>query len=167
MYNKDSQKYGVEIEVNGKPTTIYFKSKDQTMLYLATLLRHKVGHPLYNHELYHNSRDTKSRYRREKSRPWFKKLYNIIYRYPTKTYEEWIDGVDKNHGRPLHQGKSRVVSHLKAALNDNQDAIYYCVPIAIKDRNQDSYYTVKCSPDEIIVDQEMQKLCSEFERLYE
>ena len=166
LYGKDSKKYGVEIEVNGTSYTIYFKSKDQTMLYLTTLLRHKIGQPLYIHELYHNSKETHSRYRREKSKPWLRSVYNNIYRYASKSFDEWFNGVDERHGKALHQGKSRVVDIIKTTLHESPEAIEYCTINTLKDCNQESYYCVKCSPDDIVLDQEMQKLCSEFERLY-
>ena len=157
-HGKVNNKYGVEIEVDGKTVSIYFKSKDQTMLYIASLLCRKIDRPLYLNELYDKSL-IGPKQKRERLRPWLKKLYNTIYLYPSKTFEEWFDGINQQRGRPMHQGKSQINAKIESSLNDMSDAIYYCILNTNKDSSGKSYYWLNCSPDEIELNSDMQQLC--------
>ena len=156
--SKASDKYGVEIEVDDKAVSIYFKSKDQTMLYIASLLCRKTGRPLYLNELYDKSL-IGPKQKRERLKPWLKDLYNTIYLYPSKTFEQWFDGINEQRGRPIHQGKSQVNTKIESSLKDMSDAIYYCIINTHKDSRGKSYYSLNCSANEINLNSEMQQLC--------
>ena len=157
--SKASNKYGVEIEVDDKVVSIYFKSKDQTMLYIVSLLCRKNGRPLYLNELYDKSL-IGPKQKRERLKPWLKDLYNTIYLYPSKTFEEWFDGINEQRGRPVHQGKSQVNTKIESTLKDMSDAIYYCILNTHKDSSGKSYYWLNCSADEIELNSEIQHLCT-------
>lgn len=156
--SKASNKYGVEIAVDDKAVSIYFKSKDQTMLYIASLICRKIGRPLYLNELYDKSLFGPKQ-KRENLKPWLKDLYNTIYLYPSKTFEEWFDGINKQRGRPIHQGKSQVNTKIEMTLKDMSDAIYYCILNTHKDSRGKSYYWLNCSADEIELNSEIELLC--------
>ena len=160
-YGRVDKKYGVEIEVNDRSASIYFKSRDQTMLYITSLLRHKIGRPLYLYELYNNS-FSGAKQTREKLKPWLMSVYNTIYPHANKSFDVWISGVDKNRGRPMHQGKSQLNTTIQSALSEMCEGMYYCVLNTQKDKNGNSYYSLNCSPEDIVLDNEMQQLYDNF-----
>lgn len=166
MYREKSKKYGVEIVVNGHSASIYFSSKDQTMLYFAALLRHKIEQPLYLHELYNNSKGHKSKYNRDISRRWLKSIYELVFGLSNKSFDTWYSGVDKQRGKPLYQGKSQINNRIQKALCDMPDAIYYCLLNIETDSVGNTYYYVRSNPSDILVDDAMQSLCDKFETLY-
>ena len=161
IYNKVSRRYGVEIEVDGIKRPIYFKSNDRTMLYITSLLRHKIGRPLYLYELYNNSY-VGGKQIRESIKPWLKSIYNTICTNTSKSFDSWYEGLQAQKGKPMHQGKSQINTTIKSELTDMRSAIYYCSLNTIKDDTENSYYSLNCSADEIVLDNDMQQLLESY-----
>ena len=156
--------WGVEFHVNGEAFPIYFGSKPQTMIYICTLLRAKLGEKLYLHEFFNNSKGTKSKFQRKKSMPWLEEVFYTIYPSMQPPFEEWMQKIqdEKNPGRPLNQGKSQAARKVQEALEGQPDGRYYCVIDTKSDSNGDSYYNIRIKPDNIMIPEKMQYLVDEF-----
>ena len=77
-YNKPTMRYGIEISVNDTKMPLYIGDKTQSILYMAALIRFKMGQPLYLHELYRNSHGLHSIYKREKTTTVPLKLGDVL-----------------------------------------------------------------------------------------
>lgn len=172
-YRKPTTRYGIEISVNDAKASMYIGDTTQTILYIAALIRFKMGRPLYLHELYINSHGLYSIYKREKTYKWLALIYKEIFG-KTGSFEEWAypirDNDDNPKPRPGHdfnQAKSGIFNKLKAILGDHLAfAVDRCCLSIAKDENKDTYYTFNCSPEDIIIDETAQKLSILFKKLY-
>jgi hypothetical protein len=179
-YRRQTMRYGIEISVNDTKALMYIGDKTQTILYIAALIRFKMGRPLYLHELYRNSHGSRSIYKREKTYKWLELIFDEIFG-KTEMFEDWANPIrtiptdseevkSKRQPRPGHdfnQAKSGILKKLKAALGtDLAFAVErYCLNVATDD-NKYSYYTFNCSPNEIVLDEKAQKLSKSFEKIY-
>lgn len=154
--------YGVAITVDDKTCEIYLGGNPQTFLYIATLIRHKNGEPFYIHEIYNNSKGTKSSYKREKSKPWLTALYNELLYLPETSFSKWADKVKEQHGRTVSQGKSNANSAVTEALGELNPALYYCLLTTKEDKLGDSYYTLNIDPDNIVIPHKIEELCRQY-----
>ena len=156
--------WGVEFQVNDEFFPIYFGSKHQTMIYVCTLLRAKLGEKLYLHEFFNNSKGLKSKFQRKKSMCWLEKVFYTIYPSMHPPFEDWMQKIqdEKNPGRPLNQGKSQAVRKVQEALEEQPDGRYYCVIDTRSDANGDSYYNIRIKPENIMIPEKMQYLVDEF-----
>lgn len=171
-YRKPTTRYGIEISVNDAKVSMYIGDKTQTILYIAALIRFKMGKPLYLHELYRNSCGLHSIYKRGRTYEWLALIYKEIFGQ-TGSFEEWAyprDNDEETNPRPGHdfnQAKSGIFNKLKAILGDHLAfAVDRCCLSVAKDENKDTYYTFNCSPEDIILDETAQKLSILFKKLY-
>ena len=164
IYGKDSLKYGVEIVVNDEPTSIYFGSKDQTMVYITALLCHKIDDPLYLYELYANLHCTKPQRIIGKRKGWLNSIYNTIFDYPSKTFPQWFEGVKERNGSPLYQAKTQINNTLKKAFIESSEVINRYKLNTIQDLEGDFRYAFNCDSEEISMDNELQQLCDKYSR---
>ena len=74
--HREYTRYGVSVKFGDYSIPISFESTDQTMLYIAAILRYKINRPLYVHELRNNQKG--SIQAREISRKWLSKLFSVI-----------------------------------------------------------------------------------------
>jgi hypothetical protein len=91
-YRKQSERYGIEFSVNDTKVSLYIGDKTQTILYLAALIRFKMGRPLYLHELYRNSHGSRSIYKREKTYKWLALIFDEIFG-KTEMFEDWANPI--------------------------------------------------------------------------
>lgn len=160
------QTWGVEFLINDTVLDIDFKSKDQTMIYVCTLLRSKMGEKMYIHEFFNNSKGTKSKFKRENSREWIQAIYRVLFANSDIDFDKWISNIINNNGRPLNQGKSQVNAKIDNALKDSQpNGIFYCILNTKKDSLSDSFYNMYLTPEDIIIPKELQFLIDQFEEL--
>ena len=161
---REKKEYGVVFTVNDEVFPICFGSKDQTMLYVCTLLRKKIGEKMYLHEFYNNSKGTSrnTKFKRGKSVKWLRAVYDSIFPHDAREFSEWIQKVEEAHGRPLNQGKSQSTKVVEEAMKSQSSGIYYCTIKTKEDEIGDSYYDIKIEPDKITIPENMQFLLDEF-----
>ena len=170
-YNKPTTRYGVEILVNDTKVLLYIGDKTQSILYMAALVRFKMGQPLYLHELYRNSHGLRSVYKREKTYKWFARIFDDLFGR-TSSFEKWTTPIRNNQptprsGHDFNQAKSAVEDKLEALLVGNlASALDYCRLHSACDANGDTYYTFNCNPEDIILDETAQKWSILFKKLY-
>ena len=158
----EKKAWGVEIRVNDDVFPVIFGGKDQTMVYICTLLRRKLGESMFIHEFYNNSKGRNSKFSRPRSRAWLKAVFNAIFPSMDRSFEEWIETVESKKGRPLNQGKAQASSLIQRILDSQPEGISYCVLDTKVDEAGDSYYYIGIKPENIIVPQELSYLVDEF-----
>lgn len=158
---------GIVFTVNGESFPVCFGSKDQTMLYVCTLLRKKKGERMYIHEFFNNSKgnSAKARFRRGKSDKWLKAVYDAIFPFDAREFKEWIGMVNERRGHPLCQGKSQGNRLVVQTLDTQPSGAYYCTVKTKRDEISDSYYDINVSPREIIIPENLQFLLDDFDEL--
>lgn len=164
---KEKKEYGIVFNINNNTFPVCFGSKDQTMLYICTLLRQKIGEKMYLHEFFNNSKGNSNltRFKREHSEKWIQTVYETIFPHDVREFSEWIDKVRLGHGRPLNQGKSQSTKHIERILESEESSIYYCILNTKEDKIGDSYYEIRISPENISIPQNMQFLLDDFNDL--
>ncbi len=170
-YNKPTMRYGVEISVNDTKVLLYIGDKTQSILYMAALVRFKMGQPLYLHELYRNSHGLRSVYKREKTYKWFARIFNDLFGR-TSSFEKWANPIRDNQptpriGHDFNQAKSAIEAKLEALFGENLAlAVDICCLHIDSDDKGDTYYTFKCNPEDIILDETAKKWSIFFKKLY-
>lgn len=156
--------WGIELHVNDEVFPVYFGSKPQTMIYVCTLLRAKLGEKLYIHEFFNNSKGAKCKFQRKTSNKWLEEVFYKIYPSMHPPFEDWMKKIQnaENPGRPLNQGKSQAARKVQEVLDGQPDGRYYCVIDTRSDDNGDSYYSIRIKPENIIISEEMQYLVDDF-----
>lgn len=159
--------YGFVFKVDDEAFTIIFGSKDQSMLYLCTLLRQKMGEKMYLHEFYNNTKgdSSKAKFKKLMSDKWLKAVYDSIYPFDARDFKEWIGKVRSGNGRPMNQGKSQSSRQLEELFESHPSAIYYCTISTREDEVGDSFYDLKIPSNMITVPENMQFLIDDFEEL--
>jgi len=152
--------WGVEFKVGGETFPIIFPSRDQTMLYVCTLLRHKKGEPMYIHEFFNNSKGRKSKYRRQQSQVWIHKVYDTIFPTSNREFSDWIGMIEERSGRPLNQGKSQTNRQVKSLLESRPEVQGNCLIETLKDSLDDTFYHLSILPENIILPDELLQLAS-------
>lgn len=149
--------YGVIFKVNGVEYPIHLDT-DESMLYICTLLRIKMGEKLYIHEFRNNKKGKDCKFQKESSKNWFEKAYELIFPLGERTddFKNWIKKVETSH-RPLSQAKSNAAVKIENLLPIDSGAEYFC-KIETEIKPLESYFYVLLEPDEIIVPKEMQFL---------
>jgi hypothetical protein len=155
--NKNREKYGVRICAGSFEQKILFEETTQTMVYIATLLRHKMGEKLFVHEFRNNMTGTAGA--RESAKRWLKKIYTTIIKPENSEFDKWIDSISsaKNAGKKLNTAASSSKRVVKESLEMYPDALYYSLLISERCAADGAYYTFNCSPDDIIVCGELQE----------
>jgi hypothetical protein len=155
---KRRERYGVRISVGSFEQKILFEDATQTMMYTATLLRHKMGGRLYIHELRNNSYGTNAA--REMAKHWLKKIYTTIISPEKEAFDKWIESIrnPQNMGKKLTTAVSSTRRVVPNGLVMYPDAIYYSLIVSGNDAEKGGYYTINCSPDDIIVCGELQEM---------
>jgi hypothetical protein len=173
-YKRETSKYfGITIDTGERKIPIRFKGTDQTMIYLTALLRFKMGHPLYLHELYRNSKGAHSVYKLKDSRPWLKEAYHTLVGHDRATFDVWIDKVQNpakesalKKGQLVSQAKSASTRAVVQAMREYQNESYYCVLSSETDANKDLYYAFNCPRENISICEELQPLMDKFAAIY-
>ena len=165
-YRNVQERYGVEVEVDGKLVTISFGCKYCTLLYIATLLRQKIGIKLYAHELYFNAQGSRLRYQRDVSEAWFEDLYDALFHYADREFKTWIKKVREERGQPLFQAKSQIRSKVKALFPDKSNIVESLELRTERDDSGATYYYVDCDSELIALDANMKQIADDFRRLY-
>ena len=149
--NKKREKYGVRICAGSFEQKILFSETTQTMLYISTLLRHKMGRKLYAHELRNNSAGTNGG--RKITKQWLKKIYTTIISPKFADFDKWMESISNVDGKggKLYNAVAGTKRHIKSGLNLYPDALYYCVLNSEPSPADGTYYTFNCSPNDIIV----------------
>lgn len=155
--NKNREKYGVRICAGSFEQKILFEETTQTMVYIAALLRHKMGEKLFVHEFRNNMAGTAGA--RESAKRWLKKIYTTIIKPENSEFDKWIDSISsaKNAGKKLNTAASSSKRVVKESLEMYPDALYYSLLISERCAADGAYYTFNCSPDDIIVCGELQE----------
>ena len=150
------EKYGVRVSVGSFEQRICFEETTQTMVYVAALLRHKMGKRLYIHELRNNSAGTVGA--REVAKQWLRRIYTTIITPENAAFDKWIESVGSanNGGKKLYTAISSTKRIIAKHLEMYPDAIYYTLMMSKMDAQRDRYYTFNCSPDDIIICGELQ-----------
>ena len=170
-YRRNIVRYGVEITINDTKIPIYFGDKTQTILYIAALIRFKMGIPLYLHELYRNSCGYLSIYKKDKTYRWLEQIFRKIFGQNSK-FDDWAKPERNGEAAPraghdFHQAKSVISKKLNNVLAENSATVLdYCCLHIDTDESGDSFYTFKCSPDDIILDDTARELGIFFKKLY-
>lgn len=159
------KEYGFIFMVNGETFPICFGSRDQTMLYACTLLRKRIGEKMYLHEFYNNHKGKSTRFKRNKSANWLNAVFNCLFPYKQRDFDEWKMNVEAKKARPLNQGKSQIARQLEELFETQPNAIYFSIVNTREDDLGDSFYDVMIAPERIIIPDEMQFLINEFEDL--
>lgn len=159
-YHKPTTKYGIVVTQGATKHHISFASNDQTVLYVLALMRYKMGIPLYIHELSINGKGSTSTFKRQESREWFSKVYNIVYNGERKSFDTWFDSV-RRKGRVLYQAKAQTTAKLRSTI-DNNEVAEMCELISTNDTMGDSFYTFKCPRHNIKLSAELERLMSQF-----
>ena len=164
---REKKEYGIVITVNGESYPICFGSKDQTMIYICSLLRLKMNEKMYIHEFFNNSKgnSTRTKFKRGHSEQWLKAVYDTIFPLDAREFKDWIGKIKETHGRPLNQGKSQSVKLVEQTLDSQSSAIWFCVVNTREDEIGDSYYDISIAPDNIKIPSNMQFLIDEFSEL--
>ena len=181
MFHKKSVKrYGFEVVKDNSSIHIYFGDKTQMMIYLMVLIRCHLGKPLYLHELYSNSQGFRSPYNKKQTKKWMHKVFSALYGKIAE-FDEWLTPNQKTisgdgrievvkkirNGHDYHHAKSRINTQLKKTLTCDWAVAYNELFIdSIKDDDGYSLYTIKCKPENIILDETAQKLSEDFKNIY-
>lgn len=154
---KRREKYGVRISVGTFEKQICFEDATQTMVYIAAILRHKMGKRLYIHELRNNGAGTTGA--REIAKQWLKKIYTTTISSETAAFEKWIDSIRNANdvGKKLNTAASSTKRVVSKNLEMYPDAIYYSLLVSGKDAENGGYYTFNCSPDDVVICGELQE----------
>lgn len=152
---KKKMAYGFVFTIDGEPISVYFGSKEQTMIYACALLRQKMGEKMYKHEIINNSKglNPESKHTRAKAKPWIKKVFDFFFDNDNCEFNKWFSGLGRDHGRPLDQGKTQINSKIKANLPES--ALYFCKVNTKSDDLGDTYYDVLIPAEKITVPKEI------------
>ena len=163
---KMREKYGVRICAGSFEQKICFEETTQRMVYIATLLKHKMGKRLYAHELHNNSAGNSGV--REVAKQWLKKIYTTIISPDNSSFEKWIESVREraNAGRRLNNAISRTKHIITKGLEAYPDARYYSLMVSHRDSEKGVYYTLNCAPDDIIICGELQEAMRSVPNVY-
>lgn len=137
-------KYGVELTVGGRTTSIYLRSTHATMIFVCTLLRHKAGQRLYRGEMLKGVEAPAA--------AWFKGVYNFMFPYAGMRFEKWFAQLQKGDGHNLSQGKCNCNAMLKAELP--QHVAELCELVKVNGKCG-AYYKVGIDAQNIIVPEEL------------
>ncbi len=162
--NRENSRYGISVKIGDYSIPICFESTDQTMLYIAAILRYKMNMPLYIHELRNNQLGNAQV--REKSRRWLNKLFSVIVSKEQKQFDRWITDTIRDaekKGQAIYQAKSATARVIKQKLQLCPNAIAYCTLNTERGKDKDSYYNFKCEPNDISVCPELQDIMQEFD----
>ena len=160
---KEKKAWGVEFTIDGDVIPIHFGSKDSAMIYICTLLRTKVGENMYIHEFFRNSKGRKSRFNRNKSRVWIQAVYDVVFPFQNRGFDDWIEHVEGRKGHPLNQGKAQATKLIDDTLTDSHpDAIYYCILNTKSDQLGDTFYEIRIKPEHISIPKELAHLVDKF-----
>lgn len=164
VYRKPKQKYGVRITIGDRDIPMVISQTDQLMLYIAALIRHKVGYTLDLRELYRPFGEPLcARQQNTPLRDWFTDLYNTIVDKDNRDADGWLDKVgDANKkGRPLYQAKSNLNTALAETIGDY--SIYkYCELKNESDRYGHPVYTIDIPRENIHLDDKLQKFANRY-----
>lgn len=167
---REKKAYGVKFHVDGKEYPLHFQQKTATMIYVCTLLRHKMGKRLSNKDFYKVPQGLKSD--TAVSQEWVKSVYDTLFPLNSKDYREWecnlrnahwdtrlhkeVDrGGIKHH--PMSQGVSSVRSGIKAALAECA-GVLDLLTVNTDKKEGGSCYTLKLKPENIIIPEELEEL---------
>lgn len=162
--NRENSRYGISVKIGDYSIPICFESTDQTMLYIAAILRYKMNMPLYIHELRNNQLGNAQV--RENSRRWLNKLFSVIVSKEQRLFDKWINDTIRDaekKGQAIYQAKSATARVIKQKLQLCPNAIAYCLLNTEKGKDKDSYYNFRCEPDDISVCAELQDIMQEFD----
>lgn len=161
---REKYNYDLIFMVNGDMFPVHLGSKDQMMLYVCTLLRHIMGEKMYIHEFIHNTKgkSAKTRFQRKNSQRWLKAVYDTLYPYEARDFNQWYRSLETRKGSPLSQAKTQSDKQVEQALEPYPSAVYFCTTNTKEDKLGDSYYDIKIDPKRIIIPEEMQFLIDEF-----
>ena len=164
--NKKREKYGIRISVGSFEKKIIFEDATQRMIYIAALLRHKMGKRLYVHELRNNSYG--KTVDREVAKQWLKKIFKTIIKPEDSEFEKWMDSVScaQNKGAKLNTATSSTKRIIKENLEMCPDALHYCLLKSVPRAADGTYYTFNCSPDDIVVCGELQEAIKSVAGMY-
>lgn len=156
--------WGVVINVNGADIPIHISSTEGAVIYIATLLKQKMGLRLERRIFRRNLPQKECDIHQD-----VKWLHNVCraVRPAIDDFKEWYermrDGVDGRTPMQLKgidQGKNLASVSIKKCLQKKYaDALYYC-DIQPKGRNSEGCYYINLPARNIIVPQEFQKCLS-------
>lgn len=168
-YRKLVERYGILVTIDDKQVPIFFKDVDQKMLYIAAIARHKMGVPLYLHELFNNSRGRGNRTGEEKKKfnKWIKKIYHTIINMDREAADTWLTKIKEasliqTKNNPLYQAKSDANRCIRAALMIHPTAQSFCLIHTRSDVHHDTYYTFCCPAEHIHLDDDLQRIMDEY-----
>ena len=162
-FRRQRKKWGVQLFVNDQPYQITFDCKDQTLIYICTLMRNKIGEKLYHHEFFNNSKGKTSKLKQKNTARWTRAVYNTLFPGNVSDFDTWINNIERAHGRPLHQGKSQANRTIKGDLASEPDTVvHHCVIDTRHDTNGDSYYNVDIDADSITLPESLERLVDDF-----
>ena len=168
---REKREYGVKFYVDGKEFPLHFHLKTATMIYVCTLLRHKMGERMFGHDFY---RVPCGRRHCGASQEWLKSVYDMLFPAKSKDYRDWersLRNVSWSSqlgrevcregaawGHNLANGVSRVRSEIKKTLNGCMNALDLCSVSSDKDECGMSFYGLKIAPENIIIPKEFEGL---------
>lgn len=104
---KMKKEYGLELVVNGKVMQVSFNSSYAEVIYVCTLLMHKMGKSMYRGDFLCEKTSSKA---------WIKNVYNYLFPCACLRFEDWFAQLPSDSGRRVNQGKSHSNRKLAEAL---------------------------------------------------
>ena len=138
---------------------IRLKSKEGTLLYMATLLKQKYGFPLKREEIISIFKNIPKKYSKEINRDnieeyiedvnlpayeWIKEIYKFIF--GESSFNQWCYQLYTNTGgcsRPFQTGLYQLKEHIRLSMNNSGNNPY--TPYVIISSNQDTKKAAKYS----------------------
>lgn len=157
------KRYAIVFNIDGNEVEMQIGSKDQAMVYIATLLRSKIGVPIYRYELVNHLCPLAPL--KGKTTKWLESLYNALFPYNATDFLTWCKNLQKNNAHSLNQGKSQVNDKVKKALSDYpQDAVDR-LTIKIEKQDRGKSYFIDIPAECINIPNELQSLLDEFQEI--
>ena len=157
LYGKSKKRYGIVISTDSVNTSVIFTVTNTAMLYFTALLRYKAGRPLYLKELFRPMRGGLSLKDKQLNK-MLRTIYKTIIINEDTNAAEWIKkvGCKESKGHPLYQAKTNATVVINKAVDPA--IANYCRLVSKSDERGESYYTFECPPENIRVDERLQKI---------
>lgn len=155
---KVKQEWGVEIGVDGEVVPVYIGSTAAAMVYICTLLRHRIGDKLFR-GYFRLPLAFKQKTGREGSYLlWIEQVYQKLYPGASVGFDDWYRKMQLDSCRFINQGKSESARVINRCLVSHPAAIYYCCLQKGQTEGRDTFYYFDLPAESIVVPSDFEDL---------
>ena len=155
---KVKQEWGVEIGVDGEVVPVYIGSTAAAMVYICTLLRHRIGDKLFR-EYFRLPLAFKQKLGKEGSYLlWIEQVYQKLYPGASVGFDDWYQKMQLDSCRFINQGKSESARVINRCLVNHPTAIYYCCIQKGQTEGRDTFYYFDLPAESIVVPSDFEDL---------